>query len=210
MLSEEEAGEIEKFMLAHQDLILLSDEIYEKIVFDGARHISPGAMESIHDRVVTANGFSKSMAMTGWRLGYMTAPREILAPAYKLYQHSISCVSGFVQKAAVVALDCEEEVEKMRREYQRRRDVFTSMLNAIDGIRVRPAEGAFYAWVHLDKKGMHSGEICRYLLEEAKVVGVPGESFGEAGSGCIRFSFANDMENLKEAAGRIRTSMEKL
>lgn len=208
-LSFEEAKIIERFMLAHPDIFLLSDEIYEKLIFDGIEHISPASMESIHDRVITANGFSKSLAMTGWRLGYLAAPRYILEPIYKLYQHSVSCVSGFLQNAALVALDCQKDIEEMRQEYQNRRNVFTDMLQDIQGITVRPAEGAFYAWVKFEKEGINQSDIGSFILNHAKVVGVPGEAFGEGGKGCIRFSFANDLESLKKAAIRIKKAMEE-
>lgn len=208
-LSFEEAKIIERFMLAHPDIFLLSDEIYEKLIFDGIEHISPASMESIHDRVITANGFSKSLAMTGWRLGYLAAPRYILEPIYKLYQHSVSCVSGFLQNAALVALDCQKDIEEMRQEYQNRRNVFTDMLQDIQGITVRSAEGAFYAWVKFEKEGINQSDIGSFILDHAKVVGVPGEAFGEGGKGCIRFSFANDLESLKKAAIRIKKAMEE-
>lgn len=208
ILSQEEAEVIERFLTAHPDIFLLSDEIYEKLIYDGAKHISPAGINTIHNRVITANGFSKSLAMTGWRLGYLAAPRYILEPIYKLYQHSVSCVSGFLQKAAVVALDCGDDIEEMRMAYQNRRDVFTGLLQDIKGVTIRPAEGAFYAWAKFEKEGISSSDIGSYILNQAKVVGVPGESFGEGGKGCMRFSFANDLENLKKAAERIKRVME--
>ena len=124
ILSAGELDEIERFMLGYPEIILLSDEVYERIVFDGKRSISPASRESIRNRVITVNGFSKCAAMTGWRLGYVEAPREILAPVYKLFQHSLSCVSGFVQKAAVVALDCQKEMDEMVACYEKRRNAF--------------------------------------------------------------------------------------
>ena len=110
VLTRPEAEILEQFLLNHPDVILLSDEIYERIVFDGNTTVSPASFPTIRDRVITVNGFSKSVAMTGWRLGYLAAPRPIAKQIYKLYQHSITCVSGFIQKAAVVALDCTAEI----------------------------------------------------------------------------------------------------
>lgn len=210
ILSAEELDDIEKFMLEYPKVLLLSDEVYERIVFDGKKTISPASRPSIRDRVVTVNGFSKSAAMTGWRLGYVAAPREILVPAYKLFQHSLSCVSGFVQKAAVVALDCQQEMDEMVRLYEERRNVFLGKLNTIDGIEAKLPDGAFYAWIKCDKNNMTDREVCEYLLNEAKVVGVPGSSYGEGGEGCLRYSFANSMDALMEAADRIKTAMDKL
>ena len=210
ILSAEELDDIEKFMLEYPNVFLLSDEVYERIVFDGKKNVSPASREAIRDRVVTVNGFSKSAAMTGWRLGYVAAPREILVPTYKLFQHSLSCVSGFVQKAAIVALDCKTEMDEMVRCYEQRRNAFIRKLNAIDGIEAKMPPGAFYAWIRCDKNNMTDQEISEYLLTEAKVVGVPGSSYGEGGVGCMRYSFANSMDALMEAADRIKVAMDKL
>ena len=210
VLTRPEAKILEQFLLRHKDVILLSDEIYERIVFDGNTTVSPASFPSIRDRVITVNGFSKSVAMTGWRLGYLAAPRPIAKQIYKLYQHSITCVSGFIQKAAVVALDCTAEIEAMRASYAHRRELFFAALNAIDGVEAIAPEGAFYAWVRIQKKDMDSFALCNYLLEEAMVVGVPGESYGKGGEKCVRFSFATALEDLLEAAQRIKTALDKL
>ncbi|MDO5541078.1 MAG: pyridoxal phosphate-dependent aminotransferase [Eubacteriales bacterium] len=210
ILSAEELDDIEKFMLENQKVILLSDEVYERIVFDGKKSLSPASRSAIRDRVVTVNGFSKSAAMTGWRLGYVAASREILVSTYKLFQHSLSCVSGFVQKAAIVALDCQKEMDEMVRCYEERRNAFIGKLNAVDGIEAELPPGAFYAWIKCSKNNMNSQEMCEYLLNEAKVVGVPGSSYGEGGEGCLRYSFANSMDALMEAADRIKAAMDKL
>ena len=210
VLTQPEAEILEKFLLNHPNVILLSDEIYERIVFDGKTTVSPAAFSSIHDRVITVNGFSKSVAMTGWRMGYLAAPRYIAAQIYKLYQHSITCVSGFIQKAAVVALDCTAEIEAMRASYAHRRELFFAALNAIDGVEAIAPEGAFYAWVRIEKKDMDSFALCNYLLEEAMVVGVPGESYGKGGEKCVRFSFATALEDLLTAAQRIKTALDKI
>lgn len=210
ILSQEEANELVRFMLKHPDLILLSDEIYDRIVFDGKNSVSPASIRSIRDRVITINGFSKSVAMTGWRMGYLAAPRHIAEQVYKLYQHSITCVSGFMQKAATVALDCTNEIEAMRRSYEERRDLFFAKLNAIDGVEARIPDGAFYAWVRIEKNNMDSFAICNYLLEEALVVGVPGDAYGAGGEKCIRFSFATALDKLMEAADRMKAALDKL
>ena len=210
VLTQPEAEILEQFLLNHPDVILLSDEIYERIVFDGNTTVSPASFPAIRDRVITVNGFSKSVAMTGWRLGYLAAPRPIARQIYKLYQHSITCVSGFIQKAAVVALDCTAEIEAMRASYAHRRELFFAALNAIDGVEAIAPEGAFYAWVRIQKKDMDSFALCNYLLEEAMVVGVPGESYGKGGAKCVRFSFATALEDLLEAAQRIKTALDKL
>ena len=209
ILHEDEADILEKFLLDHPQVYLLSDEVYEKIVY-GQKSVSMGSRPAVRDRVITMNGFSKSVAMTGWRMGYLAAPKDVFAAAYKLYQHSLSCMSGFLQKGAVEAFACRHEMEEMRKVYEQRRDMFVSALNAIPGVRCAPPEGAFYAWVFFDVKGMDSSQICEYLLENAGVVGMPGSAYGEDAVCCMRFSFANATSDLETAAKRIREAIEKL
>ena len=189
---------------------MLSDEVYEKLVYDGAKSISMGSYPSIRDRVATMNGFSKSVAMTGWRMGYLAAPKSIYDVAYKLYQHSLSCMSGFLQKGAVEAFNCEYETEQMRSTYAYRRDLFTGALNNIPGVRCLKPEGAFYAWVFFDIGCMTSTQMCEYLLENAGVVGMPGSAYGEENACCMRFSFANATEDLERAAQKITDALRKL
>lgn len=208
-LSREEADAVEQFMLRHPDVVLIADEIYERIVFTGYSNVSMASYPSIADRVVTINGFSKSVAMTGWRIGYLATTPEIKNVMNKLFQHTITCVSGFVQKAAVVALDCKDEIEEMRKSYERRRDLFVGGLNAIDGVQCSYPEGAFYAWVKFDIPGLDSEGVCDYILKEARVVGVPGVAYGTDDS-CVRFSFASSEEDLKQAVERISAVMAKV
>ena len=209
VLSREEADAIEQFLLNHPDLVLLADEIYERIVYTGYENISMASYPSIASPVITVNGFSKSVAMTGWRIGYLATTPEIKTVMYKLFQHTMSCVSGFIQKAAVVALDCTQEIEDMRRQYERRRDLFVGGLNAIDGVTCSYPEGAFYAWVKFDIPGLDSEGVCDRILNQAKVVGVPGIAYGTDDS-CVRFSFAASDEELKKAVEQIRRMMEQI
>ena len=210
ILHKDEADILEAFMLRHPDVYMLSDEVYEKLVYDGVKSISMGSYPSIRDRVATMNGFSKSVAMTGWRMGYLAAPKAIFDVAYKLYQHSLSCMSGFLQKGAVEAFHCEYETEQMRQTYAYRRDLFTGALNRIPGVRCLKPEGAFYAWVFFDIGGMDSTQMCEYLLENAGVVGMPGSAYGEETACCMRFSFANATEDLERAAQKITDALAKL
>lgn len=210
ILHTDEADILEKFLLAHPEVYLLADEIYERLVYDGKRSVSMGSRTSVRERVITVNGFSKSAAMTGWRIGYLAANGEVFEAAYKLYQHSLSCISGFLQKGAVAAFQCQEEMEEMRRIYERRRNLFTGALNRIPGVRCTPPEGAFYAWVFFDFPGMDSVQMCEYLLENAGVVGMPGSAYGEDSVCSMRFSFANATRDLEIAAERITGALEKL
>lgn len=210
ILHEDEAAVLEAFLLAHPQVYLLSDEVYETIVYDGKRSISMASRPAVRDRVITVNGLSKSAAMTGWRMGYLAAPQEVFDAAYKLYQHSLTCVSGFIQKGAVEAFRCQYEMEEMRKVYEQRRALFTAALNAIPGVRCVPPEGAFYAWVYFDIPGMDSMQICGYLMENAGVVGMPGSAYGEERACCMRFSFAAATSDLETAAGRIAAAIRKL
>lgn len=210
ILHEEEADVLEKFLLKHPQIYLLSDEVYEKITYDGLHSVSMASRSSVKDRVITVNGFSKSVAMTGWRMGYLTCNAELFQVVYKLYQHSLSCMNGFLQAGAVAAFSCEKEMDEMVRIYTMRRDRFVSMLNDIRGVRCPVPEGAFYAWVYYDLYGMTSSEICEYLLENAGVVGMPGSAYGEEEACCMRFSFANSMEDIVDAAERIKKAIDLL
>ena len=208
-LSMPEALEVKDFMLAHPDVLLLTDEIYERILYTGKENVSMASFPEVADRVLTVNGFSKSVAMTGWRVGYVAAEDKLAKVMYNLFQHTMTCVSGFIQKASVTALDCTEEVEQMRREYERRRDMFIGALNAIDGVHCMMPEGAFYAWVKFDIPGYDSEQICDYILKQARVVGVPGVAYG-TDEPCVRFSFAASWEELETAAKRIAEAMKAL
>ena len=210
ILHEHEADAIEGFLINHPDVYLLSDEIYESIVFDGKRSVSMASRSKIAERVITVNGFSKSAAMTGWRIGYMAAGRAVFETAYKLYQHSLTCMNGFIQAGALAAFACENDVRKMIQTYQARRDMFINTLNSVRGVECAMPEGAFYAWVKFDVNGMTAEEMGRYLLEKAKVVGVPGNAYGEEKVCCVRFSFATDTKLLQEAALRIKNAVESL
>ena len=209
ILHQDEADILEAFLLAHPQVYLLSDEVYERIVY-GTYSISMASRPAVRDRVITMNGFSKSVAMTGWRMGYLAAPKLVYDVAYKLYQHSLSCMSGFLQKGAVEAFNCQREIEDMRKVYQQRRDLFTSALDAIPGVHCLKPEGAFYAWVFFDIKGMTSEEMCEYLMEKAGVVGMPGTAYGEDTACCRRFSFATATSDLERAAAKITAALKAL
>jgi len=210
VLRKEDMKVLKEFLLRHPDIYLLSDEIYERITYGGVKNISPAADPEIADRVITVNGFSKSVAMTGWRIGYLAAASDLIAVANKLFQHTLTCVSGFIQKAAVVALDCQQEIEAMRQRYEARRNKFISGLNSIPNVHCEMPDGAFYAWVKFDLPGMDSEQVCEFILEKAKVVGVPGISYGEENIPCMRFSFAAADGDLRQAVVNIRRAVESL
>ena len=193
------------------DLLVVADEIYSQLVYDDTKHVSIASLPGMKERTITLGGFSKAYSMTGWRLGYMCAPRGIIAACVSVHQYTITCASSFVQEAAVTALrDCADDVEAMRQEYQRRKDYAVKALNEIDGISCNDPQGAFYIFVNVKSLGMSSMEVAEYFLEEAKVAMVPGSAFGSEGEGYLRLSYACSYEDLQEAIRRIKDAVEKL
>jgi len=185
------------------DLLVLSDEIYARVIY-GGRYVSLLHYPGMEERTLIIDGFSKSFAMTGWRLGYTVAPPRIVPALHMLAVNSYTCVAEFSQYAAIEALkDREGTTPRMVREFAKRREQFIRDLNRIPGFRCSPPEGAFYAWVNIADTGMSAEELCRVLLEEAGVAAIPGAAFGEAGTDFVRFSFASSTATLQEAVERI-------
>lgn len=202
ILSRKESGILFDIVKQYQ-IYLIADEIYNRITFDNKKSISMASYKEIFNRVITVNGFSKSAAMTGWRIGYVIAEKKMVDVMFKLYAHTITGLSPFIQKAALKVFECDIEIKKMRKEYEKRRDYFIQELNRIKFISCLVPEGAFYAWVKIQlpniKKSM---EI--ELLERIGVLGVPGSAYGVRAKNYIRFSFACDMETLKQAICRLK------
>ena len=193
--------------------LVLSDEIYERIVFDGERHFSIASFSGMKEFAITINGFSKAMAMTGWRLGYLTAPRSITKAVTTIHGHLVTGACTFAQRAAALALRDERTdkiVREMVQEYQLRRDIVVRELAKIDEISCFSPRGTFYAFPNISSFGLKSQELAMRLLDRSKVAVVPGDSFGERGEGFIRLSFATSRERLKTALERIRDSMSEL
>lgn len=203
VFTEEEIQTLADFVDEH-DLLLVADEIYEKLVYDGHRHISVGAIEKVKDRVITLNGFSKGYAMTGWRLGYSVASASLTKVMMKMQESTVTTSAAMVQKAAVVAFDCEDDVQYMVADYKRRRDFIVNSLNEIPCIHCPMPEGAFYIFPKIDYKGMNSFELCDYILEQANVLVAPGDVFGEGGEKCIRIAYPASMETLEKTAERFK------
>lgn len=193
------------------DLLVISDEIYEQLTYDGTKHICIASLPGMKERTIKLGGFSKAYSMTGWRLGYMCAPEEVIKACVRVHQYTITCASSFVQEAAITALnDCDDDVEAMRKEYQRRKDYVVKALNEIDGISCNNPQGAFYIFMNIKELGKSSMEMAEYLLETAKVAMVPGSAFGSEGEGYIRLSYACSYEELVEACARIKDAVEAL
>jgi len=186
------------------DLWVLSDEIYARILFSGEYH-SIWSLPGMADRTVIIDGFSKSFAMTGWRLGYAVAPVEVIDAMDLLVLNTFTCAAEFTQVAAIEALrDSTSAVEAMVLEYLKRRDQFVSGLNHIPGFRCQAPDGAFYAWVNIEDTGLSAEEVQRLLLEEAGVAGIAGAAFGPGGKNYLRFSLASARRLLEEALERIQ------
>ena len=207
ILSEKDLQELKRFLRRHPQILCLSDEIYEKIIFDGKEHLSLASDPEFSDRTILVNGFSKCSAMTGWRIGYLACNPEIYAAVLKIFQHSISCVSGFIQKGAVAALQIPEETERMRAAYERRRNIVYQGLKDIPGVTLDKPEGSFYAWVRFDTD-QNAEELCTKLLEKAGIGGIPGSSFGETEECAVRFCFASDDAVLREFVSRMQRFCE--
>ena len=186
------------------DLLVLSDEIYARIIY-GADYVSMMNYPGMDERTLIIDGFSKSFAMTGWRLGYTVAPARIVPALDLMAVNSYTCVAEFSQYAAIEALkDTEGTTPRMVAEFARRRERFVRDLNRVPGFRCLPPDGAFYAWVNISDTGVSAEEICRIMLEEAGVAAIPGAAFGPGGREFVRFSFASSIATLNEAVERIQ------
>src|SRR5215467_14162199 len=191
--------------LAHKhDLWILSDEIYARILF-GGEYQSIWALPGMAERTVIIDGFSKSFAMTGWRLGYAVAPVHVIDAMDLLVLNTFTCAAEFTQVAAIEALrDSTGAVDAMVAEYRKRRDVFVAGLNQIPGFRCQLPQGAFYAWVNIEETGMHAEEVQKILLEEGGVAGIAGAAFGPGGTNYLRFSLVSARNLLEEALERMQ------
>lgn len=186
------------------DLIVVTDEIYDRLVYGGHRHVPIATLPGMRDRTITIGGFSKAYAMTGWRVGYVCAPRDLLEGILKIHQYEIMSAPTVAQDAALIALkSAEPDVERMVQEYDRRRRMFIGGLNEI-GLACAEPKGAFYAFPSIRSTGLTSEEFSERLLFEEQVAVVPGSAFGPSGEGHIRATLATSFEQLQEALVRMR------
>jgi aspartate/methionine/tyrosine aminotransferase len=193
------------------DLAVLADEIYGRIVYDGTEHVSIAALPGMAERTIVLDGFSKTFAMTGWRLGYAIVPRSLVKTYGQLIINTISCAPTFAQVGAVEALRGQQgAVEAMVEEFRARRDLVVDGLNAIPGLRCLRPSGAFYAFPDVSGSGLSGAELAERLLLDAGVCVLAGTAFGGVGTGHVRISYANSRENLALALERIRSLVEPL
>ncbi|HMI52590.1 MAG TPA: pyridoxal phosphate-dependent aminotransferase [Candidatus Saccharimonadales bacterium] len=202
VFSDETLERIADLAGAH-DLWVIADEIYARILFTG-EYRSISSLPGMAERTVIIDGFSKSFAMTGWRLGYAVAPRHVIDALDLLVLNTFTCTAEFTQVAAVEALaDTTHAVDGMVAEYRKRRDLFVEKLNKIPGFRCQSPDGAFYAWVNIEETGLPAEEVARLMLEEVGVAGIAGAAFGPGGKNYLRFSLVSARNLLEEALERI-------
>jgi aspartate/methionine/tyrosine aminotransferase len=206
-------GDIERIaeLALRHDLVVLSDEIYARILYDGAEHVSIASLDGLQDRTIVLDGFSKTYAMTGWRLGYAVVPDWLVKPYSQLIINTISGATAFAQAGAIEALrGPQDDVEAMVREFRARRDLIVDGLNAIPGFDCLRPQGAFYVFPDISGTGLSGAELAERLLQEAGVCVLAGTAFGGVGTDHIRISYANSRENLTEALNRIRAFVAQL
>jgi aspartate/methionine/tyrosine aminotransferase len=194
-----------------RDIWVLSDEIYARLVFDGGEASSIAALPGMMERTIICDGFSKTYAMTGWRLGLGIMPEALADRVDLLLNHSVGCTAAFTQYAGLEALNGpQEQVEAVVAEYQRKRDALVDGLNAIPGVHCLTPQGAFYAFPNVSAFGRESKWLAAYLLEEAGVAVLAGSDFGAAGEGYLRLCFANSLEKIEKALERMAGALAKL
>jgi len=195
-------------LVRDRDLMVLSDEIYSRIYYGDQPSVSISTFPGMLEKTIVLDGFSKTYAMTGWRMGYGVMPTWLVEAVTKLMVNSNSCTASFTQRAGLAAIDGPQQaVDAMVAEFRRRRDAFCAGLNQVPGFRCALPGGAFYAFANITGTGMKSKELADYLLYDAGVSCLSGAAFGEYGEGYIRFSYANSYENLMAAVERIKTAV---
>ncbi len=196
---------------AEADLLVISDEIYERIVYGPTRHVAFATLPGMASRTLTLNGLSKAFSMTGWRVGYLAGSPELIVPLLRIHQNLVASVCAFAQWGAISALtEGDECVEDMRKQYEQRRNALLENLSGIPGLRLVPPEGTFYSFPALDDRGPPADEIALRLLREARVATVPGGAFGEGFGHHLRISFCTSTNQVREGAKRIAATLSAL
>jgi aspartate/methionine/tyrosine aminotransferase len=210
-LTQTELGKIAKILSRHPNVAVLSDEIYSRILYGDAQHHSIAEFPGMKERTVILEGFSKTYAMTGWRLGYAAAPRSLITSLARLSTNCHSCTASYAQIAVIEALTGpQDEVDKMVAEFKRRRDVIVAGINGLPGFSCRTPKAAFYVFPNIKQLGLPAKEVADFLLHEAGVACLSGTAFGVHGEGYLRFSYANSVENIQAAIRRIAEALPRL
>ena len=209
IMERKDLEEIAEVIKKH-DLFVLSDEIYGELTYGNRKHVSIAEIDGMYERTVVINGFSKSYAMTGWRLGYALGPAPVIEQMTKLHQYGIMSAPTTAQYAAIEALkNGDMDVEKMRDEYDMRRRLVVDSFNDM-GLTCFEPNGAFYVFPCIESTGLSSEEFCTRLIKEKSVAVVPGNAFGESGEGYVRVSYSYSLKHLKIALERIREFLGEL
>src|SRR5262245_12963347 len=209
VLERDDLQRIAELAVRH-DLVVLADEIYSEIIYEG-EHVSLATFPGMAERTIILDGFSKTYAMTGWRLGYGILPPDLVPPITRLVTNSVSCTATFIQRAGIAALEGpQDDVRRMVEEFRRRRQVIVDGLNVIPRLRCAMPAGAFYVFPYVGEVGMDCRAFADYLLNEAGVATLAGTSFGACGEGYLRLSYANSVENLRKALDRIDGAVRQL
>jgi aminotransferase len=198
-------------IVENNDLLVISDEVYEKFIYNNHPHISFASVSGMKERTVTVNSFSKTYAMTGWRVGYAAGDSVIIDKIRGICEHAIWCSNSVAQRAAIAALKGPQDcVREMVEEFRNRRDTITAGLNQIDRFSCSEPKGAFYAFPSIEDLGLSSMELAQLFLRKAKVAVIPGIAFGPQGEGNLRFSFANSRKNISRALERIEKAVREI
>jgi aminotransferase len=209
-LSYDEAAALAKTAVEH-DLIVISDEVYEKIIYDDVEHHCLATFPGMRERTLVINSFSKTYAMTGLRVGYVCGPPELISYVWLVHQYTVACVNSLAQYVALAALNGpQDRVKEMVQEFDRRRHLVYKRLNEIEGFNCTLPKGAFYVFPKIKDLGMSSEEFAAFLVKEAHVTTVPGSAFGSYGEGYIRISYASAYKQLKKALDRIEQAVKHL
>ena len=208
VLRKPDLEEIASFAIEN-DLIVISDEIYEKLIYD-EKHVSIGSLDGMAERTITLNGFSKAFACTGWRVGYAAGPGNLIAPIRKIHQYNLLCAPSISQYAMLAAFEpgMEENVKAMARAYDRRRKLLVDGLNKLPGVKCHMPAGAFYAFPNISGTGMSDGEFTEKMITDAEVAVVPGSVFGPSGKDHVRCSYSVSASNIITALERMRSILE--
>jgi aminotransferase len=210
VLSYDEVAELSRIAV-ERDLIVISDEVYEKILYDGTKHCCLATFPGMRDRTLVINSFSKTYAMTGLRIGCAYGPRDLLSPLWLVHQYTVACVDTFSQYVALAALKGPQTcLQRMLREFDRRRHLVHQRLNEIGTFNCQLPKGAFYAFPNVKGSGLSSEHLAELLVKEANVLTVPGSSFGPHGEGYLRLSYAASYKDLDDAMNRMQKTLKKL
>jgi len=197
-------------LVIENNLLVISDEVYSTFVYDGVKHYSIASIDGMQERTIVINSFSKSFAMTGWRIGFASGNKSIIEKMIRLQENLVACVNASSQYAAIKALNIFNKTDKIIEIYRKKRNFMVDGLNSIRGISCYQPKGSFYVFPNVKNIGKNSDTVANELLEKASVVTIPGSAFGPHGEGYLRISYANSEENLREAVKRIKKYIENI